>query len=124
MQYPPDFASVVIPQLTTLPPVMKPKTDIDPRHPPIALFMLLIAKSFGVFVYGKDYPGIISAGSSASEHWLIKLSNEGLLEPKGPNSNMDYALTKKGKVFVEALCDLKLPVQTWVMPSTIGDNDE
>lgn len=40
----------------------------------------------------------------------------GLLEGTYSN-NANYKLTERGRVFVDALCETPLPIQTWVMPS-------
>ena len=30
-----------------------------------------------------------------------------------------YSLTERGRVFVDALCEVPLPIQAWVMPSDV-----
>lgn len=50
-------------------------------------------------------------------NWFI---SESLLKTAVRSDGRRYALTERGEVYVTALCDMPLPIQTWAMPSTKG----
>ena len=43
-----------------------------------------------------------------------------LLEPAEDKSYANYRITERGKVFVQALMNVPLPVQTWAMPASVS----
>lgn len=79
------------------------------------LDMLII---FSVACHGRplSIPGCDSLILQEEKRAMFKLIELRIVVHSGDMRDSDYELTEGGKLLVEALCSMPLPVQKWVMP--------
>lgn len=61
-------------------------------------------------------PAVWDALQDLQKDYLLVLTD------KAANTRTTYELTIKGRVYVEALLQVPLPVQAWTMPAPYGEN--
>lgn len=74
---------------------------------------MMIRVMLHFYAMREPYSGPDSA--KAANQAIAELCSYGLLK-ESPDTINDYVATDKGRVYVEALIAVPLPVQTWVIP--------